>query len=645
MLFTAPTDEFSSDGLKIFSEQIKGAFAALKEGLNFETATEQLTSIEKKAITLQRTIGSGVVIGTDSFRQKLTDAYTNVSKLGGTFSEVTDVVTDLNAQMGKIVIPTQQAIEDMVILGKTTGVPAKEIGKMVGELNAFTLSTKQSITEITNIAKVARKFGLESKTLLKSVEANISKLNAYNFKGGLEGLTKMTAQAQKLGTTVEKLGAIKFAEELIDPEKAIEAAAGFSMLGGSVEGLSNPFQLMNDAANNVDALQEKMIELGKSAYSIDEATGEIKTNFLAQQRLREQVKLFSGDYEEYMKAGKMAAKEQLIQNKLLKEGIDTSKISEESMSLVKSLSEVGAGGKLELSIPGFETDDLANTIKNNAPALQKALEDYQAKAAMSEKDIAQQQLSIAEKQSIDVTVIREAILRRMTGTQQAKLLKDVESLRGTTMAAANSISTTLVPTAVTALTNIVATGENVINETKNAFDTTRMSLTELQALDKLLKGGPATDYTTTVTPDAAIPEGNNGLVKFSKGEIFSFIKEDQAIVAPDAIKNFNILKDVYTQVMGVQKATPNELKITSPKEITNKTQNISNPFETINNTTKTETNSTQTINVNITVDGKNVSTMTNLDPSINRDIEKKIKDTIQNISFWEKSKSRIATKR
>ena len=52
----------------------------------------------------------------------------------------------------------------------------------------------------------------------------------------------------------------------------------------------------------------------------------------------------------------------------------------------------------------------------------------------------------------------------------------------------------------------------------------------------------------------------------------------------------------------------------------------------------------ETINVNITVDGKNVSTMTNIDPKIDRDIEKKIKDTIQNISFWDKSKSRVSTK-
>ena len=635
---TTPSDELSTDGLKIFTEQIKGAFDALKVGLNFETATEQLTSIEKKTIALQRTIGSGVVIGADSFRQKLTEAYLNVSKIGGTFADVVDVVSELNTQMGKIVIPTQQATEDMVTLGKVTGMPAKEIGKMVGEMNSFTLSTKSSIQEISNIAKTARKYGIESKTLLKSVETNISKLNAYNFKGGLEGLTNMTAQAQKLGTTVEKLGAFKFAEQLMDPEKAIEAAANFGMLGGAVEGLSNPLQLMNDAANNVDALQEKMLQLGKSAYSIDEATGQIKTNYVAQQRLREQVKIFGGDYEEFMKAGKMAAKEQLVQNKLLKEGIDTSKISEESMSLVKTLAEVGKGGKLELNIPGFETQDLAQELQNNPLKLQKALEEYQQKASMTEKDIAQQQLSVAEKQAIDVTVIREVLLRRMSQADQTKLLADVETLRKASMDATKAVSDTFAPDSEAALRNITTTGGQVITKTKDAMTSPRTAA-EVTALEKLLGGGPIEAQTTY---DAAIPEGNNGLMKFSKGEVFSFIKEDQAIVAPDAIKNVNILKDVYKQYMGIQKSIPSEVKLAGPKEMPLPANNLSRE---VNNTTKTETQSTQNINITITVDGKNVSNLTNIDPSVYKEIDKKIKDTIQNVNFWDKSKTRIAGKR
>jgi hypothetical protein len=148
-------------------------------------------------------------------------------------------------------------------------------------------------------------------------------------------------------------------------------------------------------------------------------------------------------------------------------------------------------------------------------------------------------------------------------------------------------------------------------------------------------------YKINTIPDAAIPENSNGLVKFGKGEIFNFIKEDQAIVAPDAIKNVNILKDVYMQFMGIQKSIPSEVKLAGPKEISLPTNNLSRE---VNNTTKTETQSTQNINITITVDGKNVSNLTNIDPSVYKDIDKKIKDAIQNVNFWDKSKTRIAGK-
>lgn len=310
------------------------------------------------------------------------------------------------------------------------------------------------------------------------------------------------------------------------------------------------------------------------------------------------------------------------------------------MSLVKTLAEVGAGGKLELNIPGFETQDLAQELQDNPLKLQKALEEYQLKASMSEKDIAQQQLSVAEKQAIDVTVIREVLLRRMSQTDQTKLLADVETLRKASMDATKAVSDTLAPTSEAALRNITTTGADVINATEDRMKTPT-TMTEIQALEKLLGGGP---IEATTTYDAAIPEGNNGLMKFSKGEVFSFIKEDQAIVAPDAIKNVNILKEVYTQFMGIQKSIPSEVKLAGPKEIPLPKNNLSNNLNNYSNN-KVNTETTQNINITITVDGKNVSNLTNIDPSVYKDIDKKIKDTIQNVNFWDKSKTRIAGKR
>ena len=248
-------------------------------------------------------------------------------------------------------------------------------------------------------------------------------VDAYNFQNGVDGLTKMSAQAQRLGSSMDKIVPKKFLEDMLDPEKAIEAAANFSMLGGSIDGLNNPFQLLNDGANNVGNLQNKIVDMAKSAFKINEVTGAIETNNVAMMRLREQANAFGGDYEELVKVGRTAAKEQLVQNKLMKEGVDLSKFSEEQMNLVKSLSEVGKGGKLELRIPGFETSDLTSVLSNNPAALSQALKDYQKKAEMSDRQLAEQGLTLQEEQQKDTRIIRDTMLRELTVTERTAAIE------------------------------------------------------------------------------------------------------------------------------------------------------------------------------------------------------------------------------
>ena len=170
----------------------------------------------------------------------------------------------------------------------------------------------------------------------------------------------MTIQAQQLKTTVEDIGAAQLGQTFWDPEKAIEAAAGMSMLGGSMSDLMNPFQLMNMGANDVEKLQEKLIDLSASAFKVDEATGKVETNFIAQQRLKQQLESMGkgGDYEKFVNMGREAAKQAQIIEQLNKSGLGSlfeaegGAFTEEDQRLIASLSEVGKDGKISLNIPG-----------------------------------------------------------------------------------------------------------------------------------------------------------------------------------------------------------------------------------------------------------------------------------------------------
>jgi hypothetical protein len=628
---TDPTlDEFAAKGEKA-SEIIKGLKDAYAKAVLPETTRETLTAIENEAKKLQRTISGGLTIGASAFREKITSIYNESVKYGMSLQSALDYTTDLNTQMGKMVLPIESVAIDAMVLGHNLGMAEKETGKMVGTFTNFTMSQRTSAVEMAKIAKTARQMGLDAKTLLNTMSTSLTKLNAFNFEGGIDGLTKMNAEAQKLGITSEKLGVFNLAEKLVDPEKAIEVAANLGMLGGSVQEMTNSFNLMSDATNDVDKLQSNIINMAKSHFAIDELTGSITTNAMEQQKMRAEAQALEVDFEEYAKAGRAAAKEEMITNQLRKEGFDLLQFNEEQQSLIKSLAEIGPGGKIDLNLPNFSTEDLAKSVKDNPDQIKTALKAYQDAADMSDRQIAEKGLNIQETQQKDTRIIRDTLLRQLSETEKQTMIDAVYKGQ-------ESVST-----AVAGAAKVDVSGaKKALNKTSDVFKGGKKNFTDLKKTEtEVEEEAVAAEEKAKKGEDTAFGSTNNKVLMLGKNEMFKFIKEDEAIFAPNLIENVNKLKEVYLNYMDIGKSIPAEVKIPEFKipEIPSKNLN-----QTVNNTTKTETQSTQNINITITVDGKNVSNLTNIDPSVYKDIDKKIKDTIQNVNFWDKSKTRIAGK-
>jgi len=632
-------NEFDTKGTS-FGNIIDSVNKALKKGLQFETAIESITAMDDEAKKLQRTLGSGVIniSNTDKSASQLRNTITNIFneslKFGASFENVTEYAGELSGEMGKMTLPVEDATINMLALSKTTGIGAKEVGKMTGQFLKLTLSQTQSTAQMAKIAKMARETGIEAKKLLEDVQKNLSMVDAYNFQNGVDGLAKMSAQAQRLGSSMDKIVPKKFLEDMLDPEKAIEAAANFSMLGGSIEGLSNPFQLLNDGANNVGNLQTKIVDMAKSAFKINEVTGAIETNNVAMMRLREQANAFGGDYEELVKVGRTAAKEQLVQNKLMKEGVDLSKFSEEQMNLVKSLSEVGKGGKLELRIPGFETSNLTETLTKNPQALSQALENYQKKAEMSDRQLAEQGLTLQESQAKDTRIIRDTVLSRMTPADK-KALVEAQYQGQEGYASLLTPSATMTEPIEKVLKNI----PSLYTKAKGQY--IPPTKTEIEAANK--------EQDATLGPikssDAYFGEGNKTL-SLGKGEMFNFIKEDQALFAPDLDKKLSVLKESYLKVKSLESSTPTELSIKNNEPKTLPTQTITSKQETSQNITQTIDN-----NFNITVDlnikgipNSPLSDLLSRDGDFKRQLTEKIMDVFDKKDLLSKSKTRLQTR-
>jgi hypothetical protein len=642
-LFQDPaiSDEFSAEGFKLYSEAIKNLYTAAKDSAIPETNIEILTGMESKAKVLQRTI-SGIALepaNAEKFREKLEKIYfgtqglnDGILAIGGSFKDITESIQGLVDGLGRVVEPNAKVVEQMVEVSKATGLASTEVGKMTGEFMKLTFSQQGSMDLIKKISEDVRRSGLNVKTTLIEVQKQLTKVAAYNFKNGVEGLTKMVLQAQRLGVTIDDIGAASLGRGFaFDPEKAVEAAAGMSMLGGAMSNMKNPFQLMNMGANDVGKLQNELVELSKSAFSVDESTGKIESNAIAQQRLYEQLRAVGkeSDFDKFMNMGREAAKQAEIIKKVSDSGLgnlfgEGKMFDEKQQGLISKLAEIGPDGKISLEIPGAgKFDDLAETLKTQGgPAqLEAAIKKYDEMAKKSEKDIAMQGLTLAEDQLKDTKIIKETVVRALSPQERSDILKSVEKAMSTTQGGAKLLAEGTTTKAKEELGKIEdeATSLNTLNTGSNVVTWIESLISADKNKGKLTLTPP--------TQDGFFNDGKKKLLT-GKGEMFSFIEDDQALFAPNLDENLGIMKSAYLQMK--------ELSKPQPKENTFK-----NSFQGLNTVSKTETKTEQTvtqrvegsgtvnINVNITSSG-NLANSLMSDRTFKNQLETEILTTIKN---------------
>lgn len=437
LLSTDTTPDFASEGNKL-TEMINSLGAALKNSLNADNLIEDLTGAQGMALKLQRSIG-GVAVNAAGFRDTMLSAWKNTQELNATFTDVKETVEGVASSMGRMVLfsekqyeitkdiggvkvkQLQSELEYMVQFAKATGMAEKDVGTMVGELSRFGGTMVDNIAYMSELATSARKSGLDAKTFTTEVGKNMKLVSGFGFKAGKEGLEKMVKQASMLRTTMDGIGAKGFADNLLDPEKAIEAAASMQMLGGAVGKLADPFQLMHMAQSDMAGLQKELINSTKAAFTFNKATGGFDASTEDLYRLREQARITGQNFDELLQSGKEAAKMDFLKDKFGLGDMD-----EDTQNLVAGLSQIGKGGNVVVDIPGFGRIEADNAEQMKAQLdqtnVQQALKDYQIKASQTEKDIAVSQLTATEKQAADVQAIRNAVILGMDPTKRNDLL-------------------------------------------------------------------------------------------------------------------------------------------------------------------------------------------------------------------------------
>lgn len=448
---------------------VKDLGESLSSQLDPTKIAKTITEVDNAAVNIAKSFGQGRenVLG---LSQAMAGAVREVTLLGGGFQQIADIQQRVSQGLGRNIILTTESFEKLYAAQKVSGENAETI---VTSFKNAGFSAYQASSQMENVVNVARTMGVNAQAVSQKVLENMDALNKYNFAGGVEGLSKMAAQATSLRINMHDT--LAFAEKVFDPEGAIEVAAAMQRLGVANSELLDPLRLMDLSQNDPAELQNQLTKMTEKFVQLNEK-GQFEIMPGAKRQLRElesAMGLPSGQL------AKMAIGAKELDEKLKKINFAGFNFDEGTRNTIAQMAEMGKDGQFKIAVEGKEMDlDEALVKFQNNPQLLEALEKSAQPKTMEE--LAKEQLTVSESIDANIEALGTSLPFAFAGTKTAK-------------------------DALTAAVDITGGIENVItgtesmkisNLTKGLGEGTEKVLT---SINRLVKGeGSMTELITTV---------------------------------------------------------------------------------------------------------------------------------------------------
>jgi hypothetical protein len=431
-------------------EELKNA-ARLPDAQEFADTFERVSSVAREVNNLFGQSRQRIV----ELKTELVDSLPGIARLGGNIGDVGESIQQIALASRRNVVENAEDVEKLY-------ASSKVLGASVGEISEAFLNVGVGIEQVgkqlEDSVNYVRSIGGNTKQVMDSVRANMDQMNRYQFEGGVQGLTKMAAQASMLRFDMNET--FRLADKVLSPEGAIETAAAFQRLGVSAGALADPFALMNQSINDPQGLQNSLVDVAKQFSYFDEKTKTFKISPQGVLTLREMEQQTGVSAKEMSKLAVAAAEADKRISAIGSAGLN---IKEEDKQYVANIARMGEGGEYEVKINDDETKKLSELTQEEFDKLIKEQKD----GPKTMEEIAKSQMSISEDIKGNVNAIRAAVVGG--AVTQKDFARGAESVRGISSAFTGAASKNFSsPQKVrSALTESMGDVKELFNDLKN----------------------------------------------------------------------------------------------------------------------------------------------------------------------------------
>ena len=286
----------------------------------------------------------------DEMADAVSKSAAGVIRLGGSITDVGTTMQNIAAGSKRNVIATEEQVKKLYAAYSVLGIGSETLVTNFAEVG---YETSQIGVNLEGSIQYIQSLGLNAKDVMGDVNTNMKNMNKYNFADGVVGLAKMAAQASMLRFDMSET--FDFAEDVMNPEKAINMAAGLQRLGVAFGQLGDPFALMNDAINDPGALQDSLIKATKQFVQFDEKTKSFKINPQGMLTLREMATETGISYDNLAKSA-LAAVDLDKRLSFINPALNFDK--PEDKELLANMATMGEGGEYIVQLKNDKTGEV-----------------------------------------------------------------------------------------------------------------------------------------------------------------------------------------------------------------------------------------------------------------------------------------------
>jgi len=376
--------------------------------INAEVIASAAERMSSYATEINKTFGQGRQ-RIEELSRAIEDAQPGIDKLGGGISDVSNIMKEVAEASRRNVIANSDDVSKLFAATKILGTSAKDLTESFARAG---ISLEQFPKQLESSIQYIQSIGGNTKQVINTVTSNLDQLNRFQFEGGVQGLTKMAAQASMLRFDMKET--FVFAEKVLDPEGAVNMASAFQRLGVAAGNLVDPFQLMNQSINDPSGLQNSLADVSKQFTYFDEKTKSFKINPQGVLTLREMEKAAGLTAGSLSKMGLAAAE---LDDRVSKISPNIIFENEEDKQYLANIAKM-KDGKYQVEVQDKKGEKIYKDLGEVTQEEMSKLIEEQKNGPKTLEELAKDQMGVTEIISGNVKAIRDAFVGGIVSSRQ-----------------------------------------------------------------------------------------------------------------------------------------------------------------------------------------------------------------------------------